>query len=51
VNETSNRKRRAPWLALVLACLIGALLLAANSHIGYAIALAVLGGMAATRLI
>jgi hypothetical protein len=36
---------------VVLACLVGAIGLAANSHIGLAIALAVLGGIAATRLV
>ena len=33
-----------------LACLVGAIVLAANSHLVFAIALAVLGGAAATRL-
>jgi hypothetical protein len=50
MNATPTRKtRRAPWLALVLACLVGALILAASSHIG--VAVAVLGGLAATRLV
>jgi len=52
MNVSQNRKtRRAPWLLVVLACLVGAIVLAANSHLVYAVALAVLGGLAATRLI
>jgi len=39
------------WLAVVLACLAGAIALAASSYLAYALVLPVISGAAATRLI
>ena len=52
MDATPNRTvRRTPWLVVILGCLVAAVVLAANAHLGFASALAVLGGIAATRLI
>ena len=46
-----TRLAKAAWLAVILACLAGALALGASSHLFYAVIFAVIGGLAAARLI
>lgn len=42
---------RAYWLAVVGACAIAAVILAANGYVGYPIVIAAVGGAAAINLI
>jgi hypothetical protein len=41
---------RASWLAVVIACAIGALIMVANGYVGYPIVLAAVGLAAAVNL-